>query len=159
MTKLRPSYVVQLRHQRRLTHFAEMLARGLRQSKPVMPVAQHVLHTLEFSDELLALGGRFGKLGSVARPFAQNAILMQQCFGDGRVSPRDPLQHPAGYRQRITACFRTKVLAGAFQPLANLSDRVLLDRFSQLLFLPAAEFDQMIHQLRLAPRLPRPSLH
>ena len=61
-----------------------------------MPVTQHVLHALEFSDELLALGGRLRELGGVARPLAEDAVLVQQRFGDRRVPAPNPFQHPAG---------------------------------------------------------------
>src|ERR1700722_6642737 len=106
-----------------------------------MPVAQHVLHALEFSDELLALSRRLGKLSGIARSLAQDPILMQQRFGNRRVDASNPFQPSSWHHQRIQARFRTKVLAGAFQSLANLSNLVFLNRLPQLFFLPAAEFD------------------
>src|SRR4029077_12301207 len=45
--------------------------------------------------------------------------------------------------------------AGALQPLANLADAIFIYCLPQLFFLLAAEFDQVVHQLRLAPRFPR----
>ncbi len=78
MAKFCSGYVVQFRHQRRLAHLAEMLTGRLRQSKPVMPIAQRVLHALKPGDELFGFSGRLRELGRVARTLAQDAILVQQ---------------------------------------------------------------------------------
>jgi hypothetical protein len=94
MAKLRSGYVVQLGHHRRLAHVAEMRAGRFRQSEPVMPIAQHVLQALKPGEEVPGFSRRLGELGRVARPLAQDAILVQQPFGDRRVPVVNPFQHP-----------------------------------------------------------------
>src|SRR5258708_2312802 len=130
-----------------------MLAGGLRQSQPVMPIAQSVLNALHSGDEVLSFRGRLGELRGVAGALAEDAVLVQQSLTDGRVRPIDRFQHPPGDCQRIPAGLGVEFPGSAFQPLANLADGFFVHRLSQLLILLAAKFDQMVHQLCLAPRL------
>ena len=80
---------------------------------------------------------------------------MQQGLGNRCVAAVNPIQHSCCDSQRVQARFGIKILAGAFQPLANLSDNILRNCFPQLLFLSLAKFDEKVHQVRFPPRLAR----
>ena len=88
-----------------------MLAGSLRQCEPVMPVAQYILHALHYRDEPLGCGRRLSELGRVARPLAQDAILVQQRFGDARA---------AGINQDRAPTASAPKLQGRLTKIANL---------------------------------------
>src|SRR5271154_635993 len=120
-----------------------------------MPIAQRVLYLLEFVDELHRFRGWVGKLRRVAGFLTQDAVLVQYSFGERRTRAVKPLQHGPGDCQRIPAGPRIDALGGAFQPLPNLANGGSIRRLAQLFFLLSAQLDQVVHQLRLAPRFPR----
>ncbi len=149
-------YIVQFRHQRRFPHFAEMLDGGLRQSEPVMPIAQRVLNALHSGDELLRFSGRLGELGRIAGALAQNSVLVQQRFGDRRVFRGQSL--PAS----LVATARGSRLASGLKFLPARFRRLRISRtvssstaFRSFFSCCAAQFDQMVYELRLAPRFLR----
>ena len=52
----RSGYVVEFGHQRRFADIAEVRSGGLRQSEPIVPIAESILYALYFGDEALDSG-------------------------------------------------------------------------------------------------------
>ena len=134
-------------NQRRLTDFANLLGRGLRQRQPVVPVSDCVLQSLELRDELCGLGGFRRELRRITSPLHRDSILMQHIFSHGTSRAHNFRQHFSRHRHGISTAPVFEILGAAFQPLTNLSNRLFLQHLAESFLMLRAKFNQAVDEL------------